>query len=1362
MNTAADSLSGSGKSYVLAAIADRITRAADPDKALLYVTCSASASGAGLDNSQSYTAESICRTFLSQLYDYAVQGEDHVGLLEACNGVFKKARAKNNALPSHMRDDNTGLPEFAHGFSQIAALLKKDVVLVLDGLARSTLDDKDQGELLRKLRALMAAVPATAGTRLHILASCGSSSKFFNDLELPLGSYIDVGEGNSQDIELVITSELKSIPGLSPAEREEAKAAILDKARSRFLYVRDTAIPFMREPFQRPLSKRLEALPDDTSDRYSKVLSKMSPNYLELLRTALTWSLLSPDFPGFPTAREIMDSFQGTYDVPPEPGAENEADVEPGFPPTSRLEIEQLREAIDPFLALSQNQNGPIRVYRPDPQGVADFFMSPAAEAHEEHDGGGEQPLCARCGSTRSASKAITISPKEGHLQMALTCLRHLNHPLFQKRAGLVPKEMETSEHGTDEEIDSQEVDEDAVQEADEEGDDEEGDDEGDDEADSEAPPQVDGEDANNAEQDDFEKQVQAGYETEESVDDEDVIQPRIYDLSLDDIVYGFDGEQKDGDDDDNEPARVRYEVQYWPWHILEAEKLWTPEERATNGDWAALMQELDKFAFETPGVFAAWQAEYPDKEAGETHFSLVKGPHKPLHVAAYLGLTSWARHLLARGEELNGLSGGYSPLQAAACRVDRLEMMKLLLQNGADVNAENEAGCSAFHYWLLRGDKGIEGVRMLLDHGADPRTPCSREHFSALHYFATRGEDPAVLDLLLAHGADINAVDPKERMQFPPLHVLLLRREVPPALLEAFIRHNADTNSENAMSARPLQIICTHGQVENLKILLRSEVLEVDDPDLHGTTAVHEAAFFGHDKCVRVLLEHGADPDITDKLDRAALHSAGRRGNTECVRTLLEYTRQINLPDKHGWTPFFCACLGKDEESALLILDALIGQNLSLADINKPTRSGRTPLRQAADHGFDRVVSKLIRLAEERNDAANLAINARDTKKGMTALHRAAMGGYTECVRALLAANPPADASIRDAQSRTALSYAYEQWAIATRKSSYEDIVSMLVDADPSAAAADADLVAVCAANGSTRLLEKLWRLNADLNRPDRYGWTPLELARNFARKEAEAFLAQQAAWASLLPTRWATAFPGTTPLGARSVLADGTAIVHASGKRVCVSADKPLPPGLNRYYFEITIAVPDSGSASNDNPHPEVAIGFCTLGGAAIEFPGWPPTSDDPSTARSWGYHSDTGGFYDSADEEAGREGWVDVVYKARQFGPGDTVGCGVDRVRGEVWFTKNGEKMGELKGVSGRLFPVVGLHERVKLETNFGVGKGAVGKGFVWRSGELGLREPGGKDGMVVELVVGEKNQGVNEIHMSNREVVVGVSA
>jgi ankyrin repeat protein len=247
--------------------------------------------------------------------------------------------------------------------------------------------------------------------------------------------------------------------------------------------------------------------------------------------------------------------------------------------------------------------------------------------------------------------------------------------------------------------------------------------------------------------------------------------------------------------------------------------------------------------------------------------------------------------------------------------------------------------------------------------------------------------------------------------------------------------------------------------------------------------------------------------------------------GNKECVEILLKHGADPNILDKHNRTPLFFACLDAvNEEKAELLLDTLLKENVSLSEINKLTKRGRTPLREAAAHGFEHVVEKLIKTARISNDFASLALDTRDTRRGMTPLHRAAWLGKAGCVRLLLEAN--ANVTIRDNSSedgKTALILAYEHWAGASQQGAFEDIVSRLVDKDPDAAVGDPELAAVCAINGSIRLLQQLSIMGADFSLQDQYGWTPMELARHHRQEHASHFLRKQAAWAGILPSQWA-----------------------------------------------------------------------------------------------------------------------------------------------------------------------------------------------------------------------------------------------
>ncbi|KAK7534164.1 concanavalin A-like lectin/glucanase domain-containing protein [Phyllosticta citribraziliensis] len=90
---------------------------------------------------------------------------------------------------------------------------------------------------------------------------------------------------------------------------------------------------------------------------------------------------------------------------------------------------------------------------------------------------------------------------------------------------------------------------------------------------------------------------------------------------------------------------------------------------------------------------------------------------------------------------------------------------------------------------------------------------------------------------------------------------------------------------------------------------------------------------------------------------------------------------------------------------------------------------------------------------------------------------------------------------------------------------------------------------------------------------------------------------------------------------------------------------------------------------------------------------MPGW------SSPYQSWGYHGDDGHKYDN----------MSIIEDGHPYGQGDTVGAGVDFANREIFFTKNGKRLGTSfsgENVKGKLFPMVGFHAcGVKIRTNFG---------------------------------------------------------
>jgi ankyrin repeat protein len=261
----------------------------------------------------------------------------------------------------------------------------------------------------------------------------------------------------------------------------------------------------------------------------------------------------------------------------------------------------------------------------------------------------------------------------------------------------------------------------------------------------------------------------------------------------------------------------------------------------------------------------------------------------------------------------------------------------------------------------------------------------------------------------------------------------------------------------------------CALGDVESLRRLLENEaslVRERDERSAFGSTGLHLAASGGHVNAVRLLLEHGADPNARDRGDNAyPLHFAAGAGHIEIVRALLDAGGDVHgIGDAHqseviGWATALVspADIRRDVLSVLFergarhhifsavaagdreVIQKLVEDNPGALDRRMSRfEQGKTPLHFAISRQRHDIVDLLVDLGAD--------LEAED-KNGHTALASAMLHGDREAMRRLHAAGAK--------QPRPQDPSSFETAMAAVRNSVKAQLTPMLRVADVEATAA-------------------------------------------------------------------------------------------------------------------------------------------------------------------------------------------------------------------------------------------------------------------------------------------------------------------
>ncbi|KAM6487335.1 ankyrin repeat protein [Trichoderma sp. SZMC 28011] len=203
--------------------------------------------------------------------------------------------------------------------------------------------------------------------------------------------------------------------------------------------------------------------------------------------------------------------------------------------------------------------------------------------------------------------------------------------------------------------------------------------------------------------------------------------------------------------------------------------------------------------------------------------------------------------------------------------------IVKLLLENGADVNAEQTSNYGRTSLWvaLLSGHEAV--AKLLIDKGADVNV--SDINGTTLLSCAILEENMRAVKFLITNKADVNGTD-KNGVKL----LLLALQNKCEAVAKLLINNGADINIRWTSGLTPLSWASQSGH-EAIARLLIEKGADINTSDKYGLNPLLYASKSGHEAIVRLLIKNGADINASDIFGLNAFSWAIQAGHRRISR---------------------------------------------------------------------------------------------------------------------------------------------------------------------------------------------------------------------------------------------------------------------------------------------------------------------------------------------------------------------------------------------------------------------------------------------------------------------------------------------
>lgn len=209
-------------------------------------------------------------------------------------------------------------------------------------------------------------------------------------------------------------------------------------------------------------------------------------------------------------------------------------------------------------------------------------------------------------------------------------------------------------------------------------------------------------------------------------------------------------------------------------------------------------------------------------------------------------------------------------------------EYITILLENGVDINEKNVVGTTPLMSAVKRNKK--EYIPTLLENGADPNEKDNQENSSFYYAVGEQFSIPMYEILAESSSADFNSINKDGKTLLTEFIRMMSDSDNDLNSLQRLLSDGADLNHAAQYYGNPKSGLDYIAEKKSgiLKSVLDSGAIDINEQDNQGNTILHKVCAYNVNydaeaakeiyRKVKLLLENGADKDITNDKDENAI----------------------------------------------------------------------------------------------------------------------------------------------------------------------------------------------------------------------------------------------------------------------------------------------------------------------------------------------------------------------------------------------------------------------------------------------------------------------------------------------------------